>query len=86
VPKTLKQGRAVSRSGEYEIRGSRGGATGKERVVVRGKPLPPTPKGQKKTLRLPLHGAVVTKSGWLIIPSPAKSANTISSWSKAFKK
>lgn len=29
---------------------------------------------------------VVTKSGRVIIPSPAKSANTIGSWSKAFKK
>jgi hypothetical protein len=45
---------------------------------VRGKPLPPMPKsGQSYTLR--------SKSGRYIIESPAKSANSVSTWSKAFK-
>jgi hypothetical protein len=35
-------------SGQFEIVGPRGGATGEERTAVRGKPLPPTPEpGQR---------------------------------------
>ena len=45
--KPLKPGEKAPRSGQYEIVGPRGGGTGKERTVVRGEPLPPTPqKGQ----------------------------------------
>jgi hypothetical protein len=65
-------------SGEHEIIGSRGGDIGHERIVVRGKPLPPLPKsGRSYTLR--------AKSGRYIIESPAKSAYSVSTWSKAFK-
>jgi hypothetical protein len=39
-----KPGQKAPRSGQYEIMGPRGGSTGKERTVVRGEPLPPTPK------------------------------------------
>lgn len=38
----LKPGQPAPRSGQYEIRGPRGGRTGEERTVVRGEPLPPT--------------------------------------------
>jgi hypothetical protein len=76
---TLKPGRKAPVSGEYEIVGPRGGRTGQERTVVRGKPLPPMPKsGQSYIIR--------SKSGRFIIESPAKSANSVSTWSKAFKK
>lgn len=47
MAKTLKPGKTAPRSGQYEIVGPRGGETGKERTVVKGEPLPPTPgKGQ----------------------------------------
>ncbi|GAA3133257.1 hypothetical protein GCM10020255_007930 [Rhodococcus baikonurensis] len=43
--KPLKSGTPAPASGQYEIRGPRGGsAGGQERTVVRGEPLPPTPK------------------------------------------
>ncbi len=42
--KTFKSGQEAKKSGQYEIIGSRGGRTGVERTVVRGEPLPPTPK------------------------------------------
>lgn len=38
----LRPGQAAPRSGQYEQVGPRGGRTGVERTVVRGKPLPPT--------------------------------------------
>lgn len=38
-----KPGAKAPASGQYEIIGPRGGRTGKERTVVRGEPLPPTP-------------------------------------------
>jgi hypothetical protein len=40
----IKPGQTAPRSGQYEIIGPRGGRTGTERTVVRGEPLPPTPK------------------------------------------
>ena len=40
----LKPGAKAPASGQYEIVGPRGGGTGKERTVVRGETLPPTPK------------------------------------------
>jgi hypothetical protein len=48
----LKPGNKAPDSGQYEIVGSRGGkAGGKERTVVKGEPLPPTPeRGQKYRL------------------------------------
>ncbi len=42
--KSFKPGQRADRSGQYEIIGPRGGHTGKERTVVSGEPLPPTPK------------------------------------------
>ncbi len=79
MAKTLKPGQKAPRSGEYEIRSPRGSGTGAERTAGSAKKLSPTPKsGQSYTLR--------TKSGKFIITSPAKSANTVGSWSKAFKK
>jgi len=49
--RNLKPGQSAPASGQYEIVGPRGGGTGKERTVVRGEPLPPTPKsGQRYRL------------------------------------
>jgi len=41
--KSLKPGQTAPRSGQYQQLGPRGGE-GKEVTVVRGEPLPPTPK------------------------------------------
>lgn len=41
---TLRPGQSAPRSGQYEQTGPRGGGTGIERTVVRGEPLPPTPR------------------------------------------
>jgi hypothetical protein len=41
--KPLKPGQPAPNSGQYEQRGPRGGA-GKEVTVVKGEPLPPTPR------------------------------------------
>lgn len=57
---TKKPGEVADRSGEWEIRGPRGGHTGQERTVARGERLPPTPeRGQSYTL----HRAAHNKSG-----------------------
>lgn len=49
--KLYKPGEKVPRSGQYEIVGPRGGASGEERTSVRYEPFPPTPKtGQKYKL------------------------------------
>ena len=40
----LKPGQTAPRSGQYEQLGPRGGRTGHEVTVVKGEPLPPTPK------------------------------------------
>ncbi len=51
-----KPGQPAPVSGEYEIKGSRGGDTGKERTAIQGKPLPPTPKrGQGYVIYRPAH-------------------------------
>ncbi len=77
--KGLKPGQRAPASGVYEIVGSRGGLTGQQVVTERGKPLPPIPKSAANyTLR--------AKSGRYIITSPARSANTVTTWSQAFKK
>lgn len=48
MPKSYRPGEKAHASGQYEIVGPRGGRTGSERTVVRGEPLPPTPKpGQR---------------------------------------
>ncbi len=41
---TLKPGVSAPASGQYEIVGARGARTRVERTVVKGEPLPPTPK------------------------------------------
>lgn len=77
--KRLKPGQKAPASGVYHINGRRGGGTEDEMVVIRGKPLPPVPKSARNyTLR--------AKSGRYIITSPVRSANTVMTWSKAFKK
>jgi hypothetical protein len=49
--KPIPPGAKAPASAQYEIRGPRGGHSGEERTVVRGEPLPPTPKaGQKYTI------------------------------------
>ncbi|UVS95089.1 hypothetical protein EFP19_04350 [Burkholderia glumae] len=56
MPKTFKPGEIAPRSGEYEIKGPRGGDTGQERTAVKGKTLPPTPKpGQTYQMHRPAH-------------------------------
>lgn len=53
---TFKPGEIAPSSGEYEIKGPRGGDTGKERTVVKNKPFPPTPSsGQTYTMHRPAH-------------------------------
>jgi hypothetical protein len=76
--KATKPGQTASRSGVYEITGPRGGIAD-EVIVGRGQPLPPLPKAARRF-------ALRTKSGSYIIASPAKSANSVAIWSKAFKK
>lgn len=50
--KTYKPGQTATTSGQYEILGPRGGATGKERTITSGEPMPPTPKpGQQYVLK-----------------------------------
>jgi hypothetical protein len=74
--KTLRPGQRASVSGEHELIRPRGSDFGKELSAVRGKPLPPAPRSEH-TLR--------TKSGGYVIKSPVQSANTITTWSRAFK-
>lgn len=40
----LKPGQEAPFSAQYEIVGPRGGRTGEERTVVKGEPMPPTPR------------------------------------------
>jgi hypothetical protein len=44
MAKKLSPGETAPASGLYELIGPRGGHTGKERTVVKGEALPPTPK------------------------------------------
>lgn len=54
MKRTYKPGERAQRSGQYEIRGTRGAMTGVERTVTRNEPLPPTPKpGQTYVLTDP---------------------------------
>jgi hypothetical protein len=76
--KRVKAGQRMPAPGIYEVAGPRGG-TGQEIAAVRGKPLPPVPKSAK-------HYTLRAKSGRYIITSPAESANSVMTWSKAFKK
>jgi hypothetical protein len=43
MAKTLKPGEEAPASGQYERIGPRGGHTGHEVTVPKGRPLPPTP-------------------------------------------
>lgn len=47
MAKSLKPGQKAPASGQYEIVGPRGGGTGQERTVVKGEPLPPTPRSKQ---------------------------------------
>lgn len=40
----LRPGDTAPTSGQYVMVGVRGGNTGKERTVVKGEPMPPTPQ------------------------------------------
>jgi len=44
MSKRFKPGETAPASGQYEIIGPRGGRTGKERTIVRGETIPPTPE------------------------------------------
>lgn len=44
MKQTYRPGQTAPKSAQYEIIGPRGGRTGEERTVVKGEPLPPTPK------------------------------------------
>lgn len=79
VGKASKPGQKAPTSGIYSTIGQRGGRTVEQIVVVKGKPLPPLPRSAKGYT---LHA----KSGRYIIQSPAQSANTVMTWSRAFKK
>jgi len=58
----LKPGSIAPRSGEYGIVGARGAPTGQERTVVRGEPMPPTPKpGQSYVMDRPAHNGAGRK-------------------------
>ena len=79
MAKKMKAAERAPRSGWHEMVGPRAGSNGHERTMVRGEPLPPTSKlGRSYALR--------AGSGRYIITSPAKSANTVTTWSRAFKK
>ena len=39
----LKPGETVPQSGQYELRGQRGGSQGREATLVKNEPAPPTP-------------------------------------------
>lgn len=51
MAKGQKPGQIAPTSGQYAVVGPKGGKTGTEVTVVKGKPLPPTPK-PKQTLVL----------------------------------
>lgn len=42
--KIIKPGTPATQSGQYGVVGPKGGKTGAEVTVVKGEPLPPTPK------------------------------------------
>ena len=48
MPKNLKPGQKSPFSGQVEIIGSKGKRTGRERTVVKGEPMPPTPKSGQR--------------------------------------
>jgi hypothetical protein len=59
---THRPGEIADRSGEYEIVGARGGDTGKERTMVKGRAFPPTPKpGQTYQMHRPAHNGAGKK-------------------------
>lgn len=77
--KSLPAARRPAKSGIYAVVRPRDGGTAKDAVPVAGKPLPPLPKSAERyTIR--------TKSGGYIFTSPVESANTVTAWSKAFKR
>lgn len=60
---SYKPGEKADYSGQYGIVGPRGGATGEERTVVKGKPFPPTAKpGQRYVLNDPTKNGAGRKN------------------------
>jgi hypothetical protein len=77
--KSLTASERPAKSGIYPVVRPREGGAVKEAVSGAGKPLPPLPKSAERyTIR--------TKSGGYIITSPVESDNTVTTWSKAFKR
>ena len=62
APTRYLPGALAPRSGVYELRGPRGGHTGRTAEATRGKPLPPTPTGGAWTLVAPLRDRARTPS------------------------
>lgn len=63
VQKPLKSGEKAPKSRQYEIVGPRGGRTGEEKTVIKGEPLPPTPKkGQGYIIDGPSKSKAKSKS------------------------
>lgn len=48
MAKTYKPGQEAPVSAQYEIVGPRGGETGREVTVPKGRPLPPTPEAGQR--------------------------------------
>lgn len=48
MAKTHKPGETAPQSGQYVIVNPGGKSTGQERTVVRGEPMPPTPKPRQQ--------------------------------------
>ena len=58
--KIFKPGQKAPVSAQYGILGSRGGNTAKERTVVKGEPLPPTPSSGQRYI---INDRTKNKSG-----------------------
>jgi hypothetical protein len=62
MTRVYRPGESAPVSGEFEIVGPRGGDTGEERIAVRGRPLPPTPRpGQGYVIHRPAHNGAGKK-------------------------
>lgn len=79
MAKTVKTAAKAKRLEGYLAQKPRGEVAGAKLPKPKGKRLPPMPNAGR--------GSTVfeSKSGRYIIASPAKSANTLTSWSNAFK-
>jgi hypothetical protein len=77
--KTVKTVAKAKRSGGYLAQKPRREVAGAKLSKPKDKPRPPMPNAGRGSTVLE------SKSGRYIIASPAKSANTVTSWSNAFK-